>query len=500
MSMVIGLRDRIGARVWRRLVLLLGATLIAASTLLLGLVMAFYHQRLKAMRGHAGDPSTEQMITGLVRETLISAAGLAVLGGLVTLAASVVLALGLRRIVVRPVAALAVATEKMAAGDLSARVRVSGHDEIAALGGSFNHMADNVETGQEALMRAERLSQALIDAIPDGIRVIGPDMRIRRANAAYADQVGRPLSEIVGQPCYRSSHGRDRPCSYTLVTCPVAEMRRHARRITFRDCHRAPAGRQISVEVSAAPMEDCVVEAIRNLDEQAQMSQSQRLSELGLLATGVAHEIHNPLSSIELALGAIGRDLEQGHTDRAQDYFALIRTEIGKCLEITDHLLRLGSPADRARQLLGLRQAVTGVMQLLSYQAEQQRIVIKIDIPGGLRVLMPESDLLMAVTNLAMNAFHAMPGGGKLSLTGHRAGGRVTLEVADSGVGIPPQHLNDIFMPFWSRRADASTGRGLGLAITRAVAEQAGARISVDSTLGQGSRFTLSFPDPDAAP
>ncbi|MFV0411576.1 MAG: sensor histidine kinase [Paracoccus sp. (in: a-proteobacteria)] len=439
----------------------------------------------------------DQMTGDLHREAMTGAAGLIALGAIATLAASIALALGLRRIVVRPVTALSQAVDALSRGDLSARVEVRGQDEIAALGQGLNRMAENIEQGQEALMRAERMSQALIDAIPDGIRVIGPDFRIRRANAAYSAQTGRLLPEIVGQYCYASSHGRTEPCPYTLVTCPIAEMRKEPRPLTFRDRHQAPAGRQIAVEISAAPMDDSVVEAIRDLDEQARVSQAQRLSEIGLLATGVAHEIHNPLSSVELALSTLTRDLKAGRSDRLQDYFALIRGEIGKCLEITDNLLRLSGPANQSTQLINLMRATTGAMQLLQYEAENLGIAITVEIPDDLRALIAESDLRMAITNLAMNAFHAMPKGGSLTLRGRREGGRILLEIEDSGVGIAAEDLHDIFMPFWSRRADTSNGRGLGLAITRAITDRANAAISVDSTPGRGSRFTISFPDPD---
>lgn len=491
---------------------------------------------------HGSGPLAGHLVVDLVtadlrREALASAAGLAALGGLATLAASVMLALGMRRMVGPRLAALSGAVEAMGAGHAGIRVTPAGGDELAVLGEQFNRMAEGIEAGQEALARAEREAQALIDAIPDGIRVIGPDYRIRRANAAYAAQVGRPLSEIRGQFCYASSHGRSTPCEWTLVTCPVAEMARAPRPLTFRDRHQAPAGRQVAVEVSAAPLGGraadggaLVVEAIRDLDAETRISHSQRLSELGLLATGVAHEIHNPLSAVELALTALHRDLSRGRAETASEYVALIRGEIARCLDITDNLLRLGSPSGEGRQLLDLDAIAAGVMRLLAWQAEAAGVVVRQAIPPGLRVVMAESDLRMALTNLALNAIHAMPQGGTLTLAAHRAAagdgtapahgghgvvagavsegpaphsqpagpGRIVLSVTDTGVGIAPGDLGHIFMPFWSRRADATTGRGLGLAITRAIVDRAGATIQVESTPGAGSRFTLSFPDADA--
>jgi len=216
------------------------------------------------------------------------------------------------------------------------------------------------------------------------------------------------------------------------------------------------------------------------------------------LAAGVAHEIFNPLSSVELALAALAREFDQGRPERARAYFDTIRSEVGKCIEITDNLLMLSAPPGEGRQLIELDRVVSGVSQLLNYQAEQGGITIVTELEPGLRLIATDADLRMLLTNLIMNAFHAMPKGGTVTLRGWREAGKVRLSVTDLGIGIAAADLERIFMPFWSRRADASMGRGLGLSIVRGILERHGATIEVESSLGRGSVFTVSFPDPDA--
>jgi signal transduction histidine kinase len=114
------------------------------------------------------------------------------------------------------------------------------------------------------------------------------------------------------------------------------------------------------------------------------------------------------------------------------------------------------------------------------------------------RVLASESDLRMTVLNLIQNAFHAMPQGGRLTLITKRLEGRINIVVSDTGAGIAPQDLAQIFHPFFSRRADGKHGTGLGLSISRANVERDGGNISVNSELGKGSTFTVSYPDPEA--
>ncbi|MFB2531561.1 ATP-binding protein [Paracoccus sp. p4-l81] len=473
------------------------------------------HNRAECAACHP--PVSAQPVNGLLvvdfeaatirAEAIRSTLTLAGIGALVTAMGSAALWLALRRVVIAPLARLSAASQALAGGALDTRVALPGQDEIAALGQSFNRMAQGLAGSMAAVERSKAGLQSLIDGIPDGVRVIGADYIIRTANDAYARQVGQPLSAIVGQPCHLSSHGRATPCPATLVTCPVAELRAGQRAaLTFRDTHVAGPDAQTAVEVSSAPIPgddgDAVVESIRDLDRQMRLSQAERLSEIGLLAAGVAHEIHNPLSSVELAMQALSREVAAGRPERAADYFDLMRDEIGKCLQITDNLLRLSAPPGEGQALIDLLPVVQGATGILRFQAERLGVSVVTDVPADLRLLMPDADLRMLLTNLVMNSFHAMQPGGVTTIAARRLpqAGRIQLTVADTGVGIAPADLERIFMPFWSRRADNSTGRGLGLAIVRSILDRSGGQVKVDSQQGEGTTFTLTFPDPDAEP
>ncbi|MCB1399472.1 MAG: HAMP domain-containing protein [Rhodobacteraceae bacterium] len=442
-------------------------------------------------------------------EALGGAFGLAVLGLLATTLASSAMWVALRRMVLRPLAQLTRANDALGRGEMRTRIAVRGRDEMAGLGRAFNQMSQEISHHLDTISRSEADLQALIDAVPDGLRVIGPDFRIRHANRAFCEQVGQSPEQVLGAPCHAVSHGRDTPCPHTLVTCPVVELiEKGGRAVTFRDRHftAAPDGKAHVVEVSSARItlrEDgaelpCVLEAIRDLDVQARISQEERLSEIGLLAAGVAHEIYNPLSSVGFLLSEIERRAMPVEAGPETEHFDAIRAEIAKCIEITDNLLLLSAPPGEGRTLVEFERVVHGVLSLLNYQAGQGAIAVRVALEPGLRVIASDSDLRMLLTNLLLNAFHAMPGGGQVLVRGWRAGHEVHLAIADTGVGIAPVDLERIFMPFWSRRADSSSGRGLGLSIVRAILERQKARIVVDSRLGAGSTFTVSFPDPDA--
>ncbi|MFC3119628.1 sigma 54-interacting transcriptional regulator [Jhaorihella thermophila] len=262
----------------------------------------------------------------------------------------------------------------------------------------------------------------------------------------------------------------------------------------------------MNVEVTAAPIRlpvdgatvDCVIEVIRDLDRAVEISHQQRLSEIALLANGVAHEINTPLSSILLALDTIRRDLPEGC--EAHEFTNLIETEIQTCMDVSESLMRLSLPSSDTPQAVDLSAVARDTLRLVRPNLEQAGIEARAEVPAELMIEAPDSDMRILLLNLVVNAIHAMPGGGKLAVRAARDGSGVVLEVADTGVGIPPENLKDIFLPFWTRRPDGSAGRGLGLAICRQVVERLGGDIEVESVPGKGTRFIVHLPDAEAMP
>ena len=405
----------------------------------------------------------------------------------------------LHRWVLRPVLQLTVASERLAAGDLMARAPVNGHDELSRLGETFNHMADRLEKSLHDLERREVFLQALIDAIPDGVRVIAPDYRVVLVNRAYCDQLGADSAQVLQQPCHVSSHRRNEPCPPTFVTCPLNELNGETRSLVFRERHVAADGRAVFVEVSAAPLEATsdgetfIVEVIRDLSQEMRVSQEQKLSEIGLLATGIAHEIRNPLASIRLSFRALQRKAMLEDNRDTRFYMDIVNTEIDKCIDVTDRLLKLSMPAGRPT-LISLSEIVTDVMTLLEFEAVEGGFETSLDIGDDLRVVAADADMRMLVFNLVQNAFHAMRKGDRLTVEAYRKGKTVQLAITDTGAGIRPSDMSRIFDPFWSRRADGVRGTGLGLSICRAIVGRCKGKIDVESEFGSGSRFVVTLP------
>ena len=449
---------------------------------------------------------------GIRSEALRAAMVLSGAGVLVVLAGLAITWAIVSRKVLAPVMALDGASRALAAGDLAARVdvRADPGNELQDLCHSFNAMAQRLQSGVEAVRQSQAFLQALIDTVPDGVRVIDESYRVVMANAAYARQLGAEGAVVTGVPCWQA-HGRADRCPPTLETCPFHAITSDGQPIRYVHRHIRSDGTELYVETTAARLKTMrdgrpatlIVEAIRDLEQQVKYSHEQRLAEIGQLAAGVAHEIYNPLASVRLGLQAITRRMAAGAPldEDARGYLAAVDGEVDKCISITRRLLDLSQPPSSAVQLVSFSNVVPEVLSLLSYDAAQRGVTVACDLGDeDLRVLATDAELRMLVLNLAQNAFHAMPEGGAFRIRGRYEGKHLVLVFEDTGVGIPAEALAHVFEPFFSMRADGVSGTGLGLTICRAIVTRYGGDITVESRPGEGARFRLVLPRPEHVP
>ncbi len=416
----------------------------------------------------------------------------------------------MRIFVLRPVARLAEASRALADGQWDTRVEVAVKNELGALAGAFNHMAENLQRGQARQREQEHFLQALIDAVPDGLRVITRDYRVERVNLAFCEQLQLPREAILAVPCHASSQQRAEPCPASLVSCPLSEVQPDGRPVKTLSYYHRQDGSMLPVEIIAAPMRveingqpmEFVVESVRDLDQAVWYSHEQKLAAMGQLAAGIAHEIHNPLTSVRLALQASLRALRQGEgdPDKIAHYLQLVDQEVDHCIQVTHRLLKLSTPRGESRQLVDVNAIMRDITALLGHECQQRHVVVHSELMSGeLRFHGYDNDLRIVVLNLMQNALHAMPHGGEIYLRSWCEGPRICFSVRDTGIGIGLDILPRIFDPFFSRRADGEKGTGLGLNICKALVQQHQGQLHVESSQGQGAIFTVYLPDPQHA-
>lgn len=221
---------------------------------------------------------------------------------------------------------------------------------------------------------------------------------------------------------------------------------------------------------------------------------SEKMASVGLLAAGTAHEIGSPLASImgytELLAAEAGPDTPQAeHLRRIMDSCERID-------RIVRGLLEYARPRQPACEEINLGTLTSGTVELLQHQGlfKQCRVTVQCD-PALPALFLDPHQLQQVLINLLINSNDAMPDGGELrvAITQERSGSWLQVEICDSGVGIPPELLERIFDPFFTTKAPGH-GTGLGLAISSGIVEGLGGRISVRSSTGKGSCFTLRLP------
>lgn len=232
-----------------------------------------------------------------------------------------------------------------------------------------------------------------------------------------------------------------------------------------------------------------------------QILQIEKMTSLGKLAATVAHELNNPLEGILTYSKLIARRLRkiEKHSTEVQQTIEdidLIQRETARCGTIVKNLLLFSKKQVSEYALIPVGQIVGKAEQILKHHFEISKVQFEAILPSNEPSLFcNENQIQQALVALFVNAVEAMPGGGKLTLrvVMDPHNGDVSILVEDSGVGVPPEDLPRIFEPFFTTKKDGQ-GVGLGLSVVYGIVERHGGIISVESTVGKGTTFSMRFP------
>jgi len=222
--------------------------------------------------------------------------------------------------------------------------------------------------------------------------------------------------------------------------------------------------------------------------------QAERLAELGTFTGGLAHEIKNPLSTVQLNLQLLREDLPQGpESARLFNRLATVQRETGRLREILDDFMRYAGKIELDRRPHDVNDLLDELVDFYTPQAQLQRVQRRLQKSAEpITARIDERLIKQVLLNLMINAVQAMPEhGGEIILAARREDGRAVIDVIDTGQGIPADKIDKLFDAYYSTK---SGGTGLGLAITRRVIEEHGGRISITSEVGKGSDFRIELP------
>ncbi len=231
-------------------------------------------------------------------------------------------------------------------------------------------------------------------------------------------------------------------------------------------------------------------------DEQQERKRLQaENTELATLAGGLAHEIRNPLSTIGMNLELLAEELENDDSQRARRMMRRIGNLQGECRnleEILNAFLQFARAGELHLAEGNLNTIVSDYVDFLEPQANSMEVELRLHLDSDLPVVMLDRSLMrQALVNLCRNAIEAMPDGGSIDLLTRTRGNEVVLEVIDTGKGMDEKTRAQMFQAFFSTR---SGGSGLGLPTVRRIVEAHHGRISCESEVGKGTRFTITLP------
>ncbi|GFO55169.1 two-component sensor histidine kinase [Geomonas sp. Red276] len=228
------------------------------------------------------------------------------------------------------------------------------------------------------------------------------------------------------------------------------------------------------------------------LEARNETIRSEKMASVGLLAAGMAHEIGTPLAAVMGYTDILAEELS-GDEEKS-DYLRRIGEEARRIDRIVRGLLDFSRPRPAVHEEVEVRPLFENIVELLENQGVLKQLEVNVEAGAALPAIRADRHQLeQLLINLIMNARDAMPQGGTLSLVGRNEGDEVLMEVRDTGVGMPPEHLPLVFDPFFTTK-EPGKGTGLGLAIAARIAESCGGRITVHSELGKGSSFVLRIP------
>ena len=229
------------------------------------------------------------------------------------------------------------------------------------------------------------------------------------------------------------------------------------------------------------------------LRAQSLVFQAEKLASVGRLASGVAHEINNPLNGIRNCLYSIRQDPE--NASLREEYFNLIDEGVYHIESVVKKLLGFARHSTPNKSAAQLNNVVESTHKLLAYQLDKKGVTIEMDLDPGLPEITADVELLREVImNLLLNSYDAVPEGGRILIrTGRTDNETVFFSVEDNGEGIAPDQMSHIFDPFYTTK-ESQEGTGLGLSVSLGIVETHGGTFDVKSTPGESTVFIVNLP------
>ncbi|MBU1121115.1 MAG: ATP-binding protein [Candidatus Omnitrophota bacterium] len=442
--------------------------------------------------------------------------------------------------------------EEIGQGKITSRLNVSSSDEMGLISKQINNMADGLQSYYNQVKKSESFLRAITDGVDYEIMLIDKDYKILWANKKVMRLTNEDKKNVIGNYCYRVTHGLKYPCTAPKDICPIREVLKNKKSVTVLHDHFHGGTNPLNFEITLYPLfneageverfihigkdvtektrmveelkkakqrlerysatlEELVEKRTKNLKEaneelklkEAQLIQSEKMAAVGQLASGVAHEINNPLAVIMNNAELIQRRIEKDMVDIEEVKIMIksIKAAVIRSKKITQSLLDFSHVSLEEFKPVSINDVINKVLSLIEHEMSLGNMNIKRIIQSDLPKIKGDFQSLQQVFfNLIINAKWA------IQQRFGREGGDITIEsqyrpgddfifvtVSDTGSGIPKDNLSRIFEAFFTTKS-VGAGTGLGLSIVYNIIKKHKGEISVDSEIDKGTIFKIVFP------
>ncbi len=422
----------------------------------------------------------------LHKKALEKTANLILIANFVACVVALLFGVGLATYIIRPIRALTKGAQKVANGDLSMKVSIPYSDELGDLGESFNSLISHLNN-----LFKER-NRFILEGFSEGLISIGAEGEIQAINTQAENIIGLNADHVIGSHCGEIFGSLQE--NFYLNDFLVQSLKKSSRQSLNNVGFVNSLGKRFNLSVRSSPIIDKKgnpigsIIAFRDLSILAlfteQIQQADRLAAIGSFATGIAHEIRNPLGSIK---GLAQLLAENPEPEKGKKYCDLIVSQVSRLNAVIQTILNFAHPEPEENVPTDVSdlilKALNDAMSYPSVEKILPNITVEKNLNQTARCIVQPNRILQAFTNIIINAFQAVEPGGKVQIStfaANDADGQeyVQVDIVDDGNPIPSDQIDKIFEPFFTTRSE---GTGLGLPIAYQIIISNGGAVEVQS-------------------
>jgi PAS domain S-box-containing protein len=446
---------------------------------------------------------------------------------IVTLFASILIAillsLGLLRSITKPIEQLTQSATSVVKGDLSHRVNVSTKDEIGQLANTFNGMLDSLQSS----MVSKNYLETIIESMNDMLLVLSAEGRIQKINLAgqvvlgckelelldksietiITDIDSTAIAKLLGKGNEHIEPNDIKSIESGFITksgvvvpvhLSVSVMKNEHNEIQGIVCVAQNLTEQKQAELEIKQGYKSLTDAnLELMETQSQLIQSAKLASVGEMATGIAHELNQPLGVIAMSADLQLSRMKKGKGDTVEQSLALIIKQVERATTIINHLRTFGRESNKiARGIVSIKQMIKDSFIMHNEQLRLLDIEVIKEIDDNLPAIHCNAiQIEQVLSNLINNAKDALASSTTKQITvrARQVDTKVVIVVEDTGTGITQCNIERIFDPFFTTK-EVGKGTGLGLSISYGIIKDHDGLLSVSSILGKGSMFFIELP------